>query len=86
MIEKIIRIVKQYLEESESTVTEGSLLKEDLGLDSFDIMNIIIDCEDEFDIRVCGEVIGDFITVKDIERVLLKKGRGSNRQDRGEDR
>lgn len=42
MIEKIIEITRQYLTEESSVITADSNLKDDLGLDSFDIMNIII--------------------------------------------
>ena len=42
MIETITAIVRQYLTDEGLAVTEESNLKEDLGLDSFDIMNILI--------------------------------------------
>lgn len=75
MIDTITEIVRQYLPEKNRAVTEESLLKEDLGLDSFDIMHIIMACEDALGTRIAGEVIGDFISVKDIRRVFEKKGR-----------
>ena len=78
MIGTITGIVRQYMPEPDRVVTEDSLLKEDLGLDSFDIMHIIMACEDALGTRISGEVIGDFITVKDIRRVFLKNNRGSD--------
>ena len=74
MIETITAIVRQYLTDEGLAVTEESNLKEDLGLDSFDIMNILIECEDAFGVRISDEVLGNFITVKDIKRKLLEKG------------
>ena len=74
MIETITAIVRQYLTDEGLAVTEESNLKEDLGLDSFDIMNILIECEDAFGVRISDEVLGNFVTVKDIRRKLLEKG------------
>ena len=73
MITTIIEIVRQYLTDESLTVTEGSNLKDDLGLDSFDIMNILIECEDAFGIRISDQVLGEFITVKDIKRKIMEK-------------
>lgn len=73
MIETIIEIVRQYLPEEGTAVTEASNLKEDLGLDSFDIMNILIECEDAFGVRISDEVLGNFITVKDIRKKLSER-------------
>ena len=73
MIETITAIVRQYLTDEGLAVTEESNLKEDLGLDSFDIMNILIECEDAFGVRISDEVLGNFITVNDIKRKLAEK-------------
>ena len=75
MIGKIIEITRQYLTEERSVITADSNLKDDLGVDSFDIMNIIIECEDAFGIRISDEVLGNFVTVKDIEKMLITKGK-----------
>ena len=83
MTEKIITIIHQYLMEEIPVITEESTLKEDLGLDSFDIMNIIIDCEDTFGVRISGEVLGNFVTVKDIQRILLKKAGTADIHEKG---
>ena len=74
MSETIIAVIRQYLTDPSLTVTEASNLKEDLGLDSFDIMNIVIECEDAFGVRISDEVLGNFITVKDIRKKLEGKG------------
>ncbi len=73
MIDTIIGIVRQYLPDQNTAVTESSNLKDDLGLDSFDIMNIVIECEDAFGVRISDEVLGNFNTVKDIRRKLVEK-------------
>ncbi len=73
MIDTIIGIVRQYLPDQNTAVTESSNLKDDLGLDSFDIMNIVIECEDAFGVRISDEVLGNFNTVKDIRRKIVEK-------------
>ena len=78
MTEQIAAIIRQYLEDPESMITEATLLKDDLGLDSFDIMNIVIECEEVFGVRISHEVLGNFITVKDIERALIRNSRGGS--------
>lgn len=75
------RRIRQYLTKEDRAITEESTLKEDLGLDSFDIMNILIECEDAFDVRISDMVLGNFITVRDIERALrMRRGDGGERR------
>lgn len=73
MIDTIIGIVRQYLPDQNTAVTENSNLKDDLGLDSFDIMNIVIECEDAFGVRISDEVLGNFNTVNDIRKKIVEK-------------
>ena len=73
MIDTIIGIVRQYLPDQNTAVTETSNLKDDLGLDSFDIMNILIECEDAFGVRISDEVLGNFNTVNDIRKKIVEK-------------
>ena len=73
MIDTIIEIVRQYLPDQNTEVTENSNLKDDLGLDSFDIMNIVIECEDAFGVRISDEVLGNFNTVNDIRKKIVEK-------------
>ena len=73
MIDTIIGIVRQYLPDQNTAVTESSNLKDDLGLDSFDIMNIVIECEDAFGVRTSDEVLRNFNTVNDIRKKIVEK-------------
>ena len=73
MIDTIIGIVRQYLPDQNTAVTESSNLKDNLGLDPFDIMNIVIECEDAFGVRISDEVLGNFNTVNDIRKKIVEK-------------
>lgn len=63
MFEEIREIIEKY---TEKTVKPESDLAEDLDLTSLDIVSIVGDFEDRFDIEIEDEDILDFATVKDI--------------------
>ena len=64
MLEKVKSILSQYTEVSE--ITEESSLAADLGLSSFDLVSIVTDFEDEFDIEISDRDISGFVSVNDI--------------------
>lgn len=72
MMEAVKRILEQYTEVNGNEITENSNLQKDLGLNSFDLMNIVVEFEDTFDIEIAEEDIGEFITVKDILNYLSR--------------
>lgn len=74
MLEAIKEILIQYTEVEKSLITEDSNLQNDLELNSFDVMNIIVDFEDTFDIEIPDEDVSGLVTVKDIEEYLAEKG------------
>ena len=63
MFEKVKEIIQKYTEE---TVTEDANLTEDLGLTSLDVVSIVGEFEDTFDIEIEDEDILEFVTVTDI--------------------
>ena len=74
MLEAIKEILIQYTEVEKSLITEDSNLQNDLELNSFDVMNIVVDFEDTFDIEIPDEDVSGLVTVKDIEEYLADKG------------
>lgn len=74
MLEAIKEILIQYTEVEKSLITEDSNLQNDLELNSFDVMNIVVDFEDSFDIEIPDEDVSGLVTVKDIEEYLAEKG------------
>ena len=74
MLEAIKEILIQYTEVEKSLITEASNLQNDLELNSFDVMNIVVDFEDTFDIEIPDEDVSGLVTVKDIEEYLAEKG------------
>ena len=55
---------------SGKTVTEDSNLK-DLGIDSFDLVEIVLAAEEEFGITFADEELNNFKTVKDVCKVFF---------------
>ena len=63
MLEKVQRLLSKYTQEE---ISENSNLTKDLGLSSFDVVSIVTDFEDEFDIEILDRDIRKFVTVSDI--------------------
>ena len=64
-LEKIKAILAEQLDVDENSITEDSLLVEDLGADSLDAIDIVMSVEDEFQIEVPDEAIEKMESVGD---------------------
>ncbi len=64
ILSKVSAIVAETLEVDESTVTE-SLRFEDLGADSFDLLELVTALEDEFGTTLDDDSLADIATVGD---------------------
>lgn len=68
VFEQLKKILSNYTESIE--ITESSALQADLGLCSFDVVSIVTDVEDTFEIEISDREIANFITVKDILKYI----------------
>ena len=66
MLEKTTEILKGYMDNDEIEITRDSALVDDLGLSSLEVINIVAEFEDEFDVEVPERVIPTLRTVGDI--------------------
>lgn len=66
MLKKIVDILSKYTKVDSSLISECAVLTSDLGLSSYDVVNIVADFEDTFDIEIPDKDIRKFQTVKDI--------------------
>lgn len=64
MFERIVKILSKYTEERQ--IQPRSTLAVDLGLSSFDVVEIVADFEEEFEIEISDRDIGKFICIEDI--------------------
>ena len=65
MFERTVSILKEYCE-IDGEITRDSALIDDLGLSSLDVINIVAEFEDEFDIEIPDRIIPTLRTVGDI--------------------
>ena len=74
MLEKIKPIIADQLGVEESEITLESSFNKDLGADSLDLFEMVMEFEDEFDIEVPTEDLESMDTVGDIVNYLQGKG------------
>ena len=63
--EKIKEVIMDILDINEDKIVLTALLWEDLGADSIDLVNIIVDFENEFGIRISDEEAQKLRTIQD---------------------
>ncbi len=72
VFESVKSIIAKNLKVSEEKITLDANLKEDLGADSIDAVEIIMDLEDEFNISIAADETEDIKTVKDLVSYIEK--------------
>ena len=75
MIEKLKRIVQPYVQDEEafSNLTEDSQFITDLKINSANLVDIILDVEDEFDIQIENEEMEQMTSVKSAMDLISTK-------------
>ncbi|MEG1972487.1 MAG: acyl carrier protein [Oscillospiraceae bacterium] len=66
IFETIRKILAQQLDINETDITMESLIVDDLGADSLDVVDLVMSLEDEFDQEIPDDAIEDMKTVGDI--------------------
>lgn len=66
MLEKLTEIIREQTGDDSITIDRDSVLLADLGMNSFDLINLVCVLEDEFEVEIPDRVIGDFKTVGDV--------------------
>ncbi len=70
MKERIKEIVAEQLDIAAEGIDDYALLAEELGADSLDLVEIIIDIEDSFGVEIPDEVVMEMKCVADIAAYL----------------
>lgn len=70
MIEKVIEILSEFTKMKTEQMNRDTKLVADMGLNSFDVVNVVVAFEEEFDIEIPDRAIRDLQTVGNIADYL----------------
>lgn len=66
MFEEVQKILAKQLRKDPSSITLESRIKEDLGADSLNVLQLLMKIEDDYGIVIPDEKLAKFETVKDV--------------------
>lgn len=72
-LKQIIECLTGYLGIEDDVITADSRLTADLGLSSFDLIELVCDMEEKFRITITPRELINVISVKDLEDMILGK-------------
>ena len=72
IIDRLKNIVTQY-SDANTEITSSSLLANDLGLNSFDLVSLVCEVEDEFSVEIPDRAIPQLVTVGDVVDYVAKQ-------------
>jgi acyl carrier protein len=73
LVKKVNKIISESLDVALEEVTSEASLTEDLGADSLELVDLTMDFEDEFDVKIESAELSEINTVGEITELLLKK-------------
>jgi acyl carrier protein len=76
MLNKVIEILSDFTDIDKSQIRENSELTTDLGLNSLDVVNLVVTFEDEFNIEIPDTKIKNLTTVADIVNYIKEYNQG----------
>jgi len=72
MIDRIIDIIREQLNLDDVEITEETSFKDDLGVDSLDLLELVMAFEEEYNIELDPEELEGIQTVGDIAEFIKK--------------
>ncbi|CAM4039254.1 acyl carrier protein [Lederbergia lenta] len=72
-IERVTQIIVDRLGVEESKVTLEASFKDDLGADSLDVVELVMELEDEFDMEISDDDAEKIATVGDVVNYIKEK-------------
>ena len=70
MLEKVKEIVAESLNVEESTLSETTSFKEDIGADSLDLFEMVMAFEEAFEVEIPSEDLEQITTVGDVVKYI----------------
>ena len=75
--EKVKQIIVEQLQVDEAEVTPSASFQEDLGADSLDVVELVMQFEEAFDLEIPDEDAEKIKTVKDATEYIEKNAKGN---------
>ena len=72
MLDRIIDIIREQLNIDDVEITEDTSFKDDLGVDSLDLLELVIAFEEEYSIELDPEELEGIQTVGDVMEFIKK--------------
>lgn len=66
MLERLTAILRERTGETELSINRDTVLLADLGMNSFELIEVVCAVEDEFDVEIPDRAIKNFKTVGDV--------------------
>ncbi|AIA68309.1 phosphopantetheine-binding protein [Streptococcus equi] len=73
ILEKIIALIKKQRSRIDFDITEKTALKDDLGVDSIELVEFVINIEDEFGIDIPDEDVDGMVSMGNMLNYLVKR-------------
>ncbi len=73
MFEKLKTLLVEELSIEEELITPDAELKSDLGINSLELAELALQCEETFDIEIKDDDIHKFVTIADVVNYLETK-------------
>lgn len=73
VFDKVKEIVAERLDVADDEITMEAVITDDLGADSLDVVDLVMDLEDAFSIEIPDEAMADIKTIGDIVAYIEKE-------------
>ena len=74
MLEEMKEMIAEQLNCEESSITETTSFKDDLGADSLDLFELVMALEEKYEVEIPSEELAELTTVGAVMEFLKNKG------------
>ena len=74
MLEEMREMIAEQLNCEESSITESTSFKDDLGADSLDLFELVMALEEKYEVEIPSEELAQLTTVGAVMEYLKNKG------------
>lgn len=74
MLEEMREMIAEQLNCEESSITESTSFKDDLGADSLDLFEMVMALEEKYEVEIPSEELAELTTVGAVMEYLKNKG------------